>query len=91
MFGGLYGDLPDARDSGDAAAKAGAQSSSSSGWGAPQLRVPAKRPAPAMPPSVLRAGGWIITMPSSSQAILVRAHATVEPWHMQNLGCILGL
>lgn len=55
MFGSLYGDLPDAKDSG-AAAKSQSTSGSGSGWSVPQLRVPAKRTAPAMPPSVLRAG-----------------------------------
>ena len=54
MFGGLYGDLPDAKDAGSAD-KAQAPGTGG-GWSRPQLHVPAKRPAPAMPPSVLRAG-----------------------------------
>lgn len=54
MFGGLYGDLPDAKDSGSADKVQ--TSNSGSGWSRPQLHVPAKRPAPAMPLSVLRSG-----------------------------------
>lgn len=61
MLGSLYGDLPDAKDS--AATKPAGNGSKpdpavSSGWGASNQRLlPAKRSAPAMPPSVLRAGG----------------------------------
>lgn len=71
MFGGLYGDLPDAKDAGSAD-KAQA-SGGGGGWSRPQVHVPAKRPAPAMPPSVLRAG-------ERRQAdAAVKGHASLAP------------
>lgn len=69
MLGSLYGDLPDAKDSaaaGEAAAKAKADAAVSSGWGASNQRLmPAKRSAPTVPPSVLRAGACFRSCSSS--------------------------